>query len=91
LDDGRNRVVIGSRTGDVRHPDWWLNLVAEPLTTIRIGSNAHRVRAPEALGPERDRLWRRFVEIQPAYHACALRAERRIPVVVLEPIGPIGA
>lgn len=89
LDDGPSRVVIASRAGDTRHPDWWLNLVADPTATIRVGSRTHRVRAREALGAERERLWRRFEQIQPAYDAYARVAGRRIPVVVLEPIGPV--
>jgi deazaflavin-dependent oxidoreductase (nitroreductase family) len=87
LDDGASRVVIASRAGDTRHPDWWLNLVADPVATIRVGSRTNRVRAREALEAERDRLWRRFAEIHPAYDEYERTAERRIPVVVLEPIG----
>jgi deazaflavin-dependent oxidoreductase (nitroreductase family) len=84
LDDGASRVVIGSRAGDTRHPNWWLNLVADPVATIRIGSRIQRVRARETLGAERDRLWRRFAEIYPRYDEYERNTQRRIPVVVLE-------
>jgi F420H(2)-dependent quinone reductase len=77
--------VIGSRAGDARHPAWWLNLVARPSADVQVGSRRMRVRAREAEDAERSELWDRFVAIDGSYEEYARRAERRIPVVVLEP------
>jgi hypothetical protein len=43
------------------------------------------VRAREAQGEERERLWRDAVSLNPDYDEYARRTDRRIPVVVLEP------
>jgi len=45
-----------------------------------------RVRAREAEGPERERLWARVVRAYRGYAAYQARTSRRIPVVVLEPV-----
>lgn len=86
LRDGGSYVVIGSYAGEDRHPAWWLNLRATPDALVTLRGGRHRVRAREALGEERDRLWRRIVEAGPAYAEYDERTTRRIPVVVLEPV-----
>ncbi len=43
-----------------------------------------RVRAREAEGVERERLWARLVETDPAYAEYQERTKRRLPVVALE-------
>ncbi|RMF24973.1 MAG: nitroreductase family deazaflavin-dependent oxidoreductase [Deltaproteobacteria bacterium] len=84
-DDGRF-VVIASYLGEPRHPSWWLNLTADPHATVQIGGRTIAVRAREAEGEERDRLWRRAVELMADYAVYQERTSRRIPVVVLEPV-----
>ena len=86
LPDGEHTVVIASFLGEPRHPDWWLNLRAHPEATIQRGATTTRVRAREAEGEERERLWRAVVATTPDYAEYARRTSRRIPVVVLEPI-----
>ena len=87
LDHGTGWAVIGSRAGDDRHPDWWLNLQAEPMADVQIGSSHTRVRAREAMGEERSSLWSRFTAIDGAYDEYLTRTTRAIPVVLLEPTG----
>jgi hypothetical protein len=43
------------------------------------------VRAREAQGEERERLWKHVVATAPDYATYQQRTSRRIPVVVLEP------
>jgi hypothetical protein len=43
-----------------------------------------RVRARDAEGEERERLWSLMAEIWPHYDEYAAKTERRIPVIVLE-------
>ena len=83
-DDGRF-VVIASYLGEPRHPSWWLNLTADPRATVQIGDRAIEVRAREAEGDERERLWRQAVRLMKDYEVYQQRTSRRIPVVVLEP------
>lgn len=85
LPDGDRYVVIASYLGEPRHPAWWLNLQAHPDAEIQVGSRRIPVRAREADGEERGRLWSAVVETQGDYAEYQRRTERRIPVVVLEP------
>lgn len=83
--EGGAFVVIGSFLGEPRDPGWVHNLRAQPEATIQTGREIRRVRAHEAEGAERDRLWARLVEIQPEYRDYEGRTDRVIPVVVLDP------
>ena len=82
---GDASVVIASYVGEPRHPDWWLNLLADPRAEIHRGAKELRVRAREADGEERERLWQELVAAVPDYAEYQTRTSRRIPVVVLEP------
>jgi F420H(2)-dependent quinone reductase len=82
--DGENLVIVASKGGAAKHPAWWINLRANPETTVQVGGERRRVRAREAEGEERERLWTRVVEVWPDYENYQRRTERRIPVVVLE-------
>ncbi len=83
--EGGAFVVIGSFLGEPRDPGWVYNLRAQAEATIQTGREIRRVRAREAEGAERDRLWARLVEIQPEYRDYEGRTDRVIPVVVLDP------
>jgi F420H(2)-dependent quinone reductase len=79
-------VVAGSKGGQPTHPAWFHNLMANPVTTIQIGSEVREVRARLAAGEERDQLWRKMVAIYPGYDFYERHAKgRKIPVVILEP------
>jgi deazaflavin-dependent oxidoreductase (nitroreductase family) len=87
--EGTAFVVVGSNAGDDHDPLWWQNLKAHPEAEVRTGTKRFAVRAREAEGVERQILWRKIVERDPAYADYERRTTRRIPVVVLEP-GPTG-
>jgi len=78
--------VIASYGGYPRHPQWWLNLKANPMAVLQIKSAKISVRAREASGDERDQLWLEFVSMYPGYTEYEQRTNRRFPIVVLEPI-----
>jgi F420H(2)-dependent quinone reductase len=83
--DGSSFAVIASYLGEPRHPDWYLNLKANPEATVRCGSRSLPVRAREAAGEERERLWGEAVRMNADYDEYRRRTDRRIPVVILEP------
>ncbi len=60
--------------------------MANPDTTIQIGSQAHEVRARLATGEERERLWKELVAMYPGYNFFERNAKgRKIPIVILDP------
>lgn len=83
FEDGDRVVIVGSRGGAAKDPDWAGNLRAEPRATIRIGRDARDVRAQEVAGPERDRLWTLVTGAFPLYASYQRKTERVIPLFVL--------
>lgn len=60
--------------------------MANPDTTIQIGSESHEVRARMATGEERERLCKELVAMYPGYNFFERNAKgRKIPIVVLDP------
>jgi F420H(2)-dependent quinone reductase len=82
---GDGYVVIASKGGAAQHPLWYLNLRANPLAEVTVGRETRRVRARDAQGEERERLWRALADLYRGYDRYAEKTSRRIPVVVLEP------
>jgi F420H(2)-dependent quinone reductase len=79
-------VVLAMNGWDEGHPAWWLNLEAHPDAAVRLAHRQpRRVRAHAATGGERDRLWQRWVAVDPKLDAYAGRRSTETPVVVFEP------
>ena len=87
LRDGQSFVVIASYGGLDCSPSWWLNLQHEPRAVVRLGRITHDVVAREAMPAERERLWAQLTARAPGYLDYQRRTTRRIPVVLLEPLG----
>jgi deazaflavin-dependent oxidoreductase (nitroreductase family) len=83
--DGDNVILIASKGGYPKNPAWFHNLVANPETTIQIGSRRMPVRARVATAEERKRLWPLAVAVYGGYEDYQRRTSREIPLVVLEP------
>jgi deazaflavin-dependent oxidoreductase (nitroreductase family) len=82
--DGDHWVVVASKGGWKHDPIWFKNLEADPNATVEVPGETVPVRARVAEGSERERLWKLMNEDWPAYDSYQERADRRIPVVVLE-------
>jgi F420H(2)-dependent quinone reductase len=86
LEDGPNLVGLAMNGWDEGHPSWWRNLEAHPDAVVRLAGQPPRpVRARPSVGEERDRLWQRWVEVDPRLDAYAGRRSTETPVFVLEP------
>jgi deazaflavin-dependent oxidoreductase (nitroreductase family) len=86
VEDAGGFVVYASHAGEDRDPPWWLNLRASGEADVQIGSRHLRVRATEAEGAERERLWAAVVARDASYDTYRQRTKRRIAVIVLTPI-----
>jgi deazaflavin-dependent oxidoreductase (nitroreductase family) len=85
FDDRDRLVIVGSRGGSARDPAWAGNLRADPRATVTRGDEEWAVRAYEAGGEERDRLWLLVATAFPLYESYRRRTSRLIPIFVLEP------
>ena len=86
IEDGPNLVTLAMNGGDEGHPAWWLNLEAHPDAVVRLARQDRRaVHARVATGEERDRLWKRWTEIDVGNDTIARRRSIETPVIVLEP------
>jgi len=85
--DGERYVVFASKAGAPTNPDWYHNLKAHPDVTIEVGTDTIGVRAEEATGEERDRLFQAQTERSPQFAEYQSKTERVIPVIVLTPTG----
>jgi deazaflavin-dependent oxidoreductase (nitroreductase family) len=83
LPDGDRYVIIASKGGAPKHPDWYHNLVANPETTIEVGTETIPVRAEVITGEERDRLYARQAADRSAFAEYQAKTKRRIPVIAL--------
>jgi deazaflavin-dependent oxidoreductase (nitroreductase family) len=87
--DGGNVIVIASQTGKAKHPAWFHNIRANPEVELWSGGRGGVYRAREAAGEERSELWGLATQLYPGYDDYQRRADaanRRIPVVVCEPL-----
>ncbi|GAB3618047.1 nitroreductase/quinone reductase family protein [Okibacterium endophyticum] len=81
----RDRIVlVASKGGDDRHPQWYLNLLEHPDVEITTGSQTRRMRARTASAHEKAELWPRIVSAYRGYAAYQRRTDRDIPVVICE-------
>ena len=86
LEEGPDLVALAMNGWDEGSPAWWLNLQAHPHAVIRLADKQPRpVRARLAAGEDRDRLWQRWVAVDPRIAAFAGRRSTETPVIVLEP------
>jgi deazaflavin-dependent oxidoreductase (nitroreductase family) len=89
LPDGDRVVVIASNYGQRHHPAWYHNLRANPRAVLTVAGRTIDIRARMLAGEERERWFRRGVEINPGWVQYRQRAaNREIPVIMLEPVGP---
>ena len=83
--DGNAFVIVGSNGGRDVHPAWYFNLRSNPIATIEVGRKRLRVKARQAGGAERDRLWQLVIRTLPFYADYQAKTRREIPLMILEP------
>ncbi len=80
-----NRVIlVASKGGDDRHPDWYRNLQAHPDAELVIDGQRRKIHARTANAEERARLWPQITEVYRGYANYQTRTTREIPVVICE-------
>jgi deazaflavin-dependent oxidoreductase (nitroreductase family) len=79
-------VLVGSKGGDDRNPQWYENLSENPDVELTVSGTTTRFRARTASDAEKQELWPEIVAAYPGYAAYQRRTDRNIPVVICEPV-----
>jgi deazaflavin-dependent oxidoreductase (nitroreductase family) len=89
--DGERYIVIASKGGAPDNPAWYDNLKANPVARVEVGTatgtETFEVRARQAEGEERDRMYAERVAFAPGFGEYERMTPRKIPVVILERTG----
>jgi deazaflavin-dependent oxidoreductase (nitroreductase family) len=78
-------VLVASKGGDDRHPQWYLNLVAHPDIELTVKGRTMPMRARTASAEEKAELWPAIVAAYRGYESYQRKTARDIPVVICEP------
>ena len=83
--DGDQVLLVASQGGLPKHPQWYLNILADPAVTVQVGRRSRAMTAREATSAERDELWPRLVERYADFADYQANTSRVIPVIICEP------
>lgn len=81
--DGERLVVVASKGGAPTNPDWYYNIMANPLVTVELGTEQFQAQATVAEEPERTRLFDQMVAAMPGFAEYQRNVTRILPVIVL--------
>jgi deazaflavin-dependent oxidoreductase (nitroreductase family) len=81
--DGDRLVVVASKAGAPTNPDWYYNIVANPVVDVEVGAEQFQARATIATEPERTRLFSQIAAAMPGFAEYQRNTTRILPVIVL--------
>ena len=84
--DGDSYVLVASKGGAPRNPEWVYNLRTDPDVKLRDATEVQAMRVREVEDDdERARVWALAVEAFPPYEEYRNKTSRTIPVFIAEP------
>lgn len=78
-------IIVGSRGGSGRVPDWAYNLQADPRATIRLRAREAPALARELMGDDYEAAFELAAASYPGYRLYRRNARHHIPIFRLEP------
>ena len=84
IHDSTRVVVVASKGGDDRNPDWYVNLMANPDAELVIAGKRRKIHAHKANAEERAVLWPEIVGKYKGYAGYQKQTTRDIPVVICD-------
>jgi len=81
---GDDFAVFASKGGSPTNPDWYHNIVANPETSVEVGTETIPVVAHVAQGEERERIWSKQKANWSGFADYEQKTTRQIPVIVLQ-------
>jgi deazaflavin-dependent oxidoreductase (nitroreductase family) len=82
--DGDRLLVIASNMGAPKAPDWYLNLVADPMVQVEVGDQSYRAAATPLTGQEYEQTWASVKHSYPFFADHEKQTSRAIPVVAVQ-------
>jgi deazaflavin-dependent oxidoreductase (nitroreductase family) len=83
--DGDVVVLVASKGGSDRNPDWYKNLIVQPDVELTVSGKRRSMRARSATSQEEAELWPRIVAAYKPYGGYRRRSKRDIPLVICVP------
>lgn len=83
LADGDRWVIVASNGGQPKHPQWYLNVLANPTVGLEVRRQKFTATARKATPEEKARLWPRIIARAENYEGYQAKTVRDIPLVVL--------
>ena len=83
--EGDKVVLVASKGGDDRDPDWYGNLMADPDIELTMRGRRRAMSARPASADEKAELWPRVVAAYRGYGGYQRRTGRDIPLVICSP------
>ena len=83
FEDGDRLVVVASNGGAPSHPDWYYNVLANPLVSVEYGTEKFQAQATVISELERTRLYEQMEGKMTSFSEYKEKAGRVIPVVTL--------
>lgn len=81
---GDDIAIFGSKGGAPTHPDWYLNVVANPDVAVEVGTERFDGRARVLTGDEREKVWTKQKKLMSGFADYESRTTREIPVILIE-------
>ena len=85
LQEGRRIVLVASKGGDPKDPDWYRNAIANPDVTLTVNGVDRLMTARTATPAERAELWPQVVKAYRGYAGYQEKTDREIPLLICEP------
>lgn len=82
--DGDKYVIVASKAGAPENPDWYHNLLANPVATVEVGGETFLARATRVTDSKRDELYAAHARRFPGFIEYQQKTTRVIPVLELE-------
>lgn len=80
---GNQILAVASKGGAVKHPEWYHNVLAHPQVTVEVGDEKFQTTASILAGAEREKAFKKAVEVFPPYGQYQQKTTREIPVIAL--------
>ena len=81
--DGDKLIIIASKGGAPTNPDWYYNLLANPLVTLEVGTEQFQAHAEVVPEPDRTRLYKQMITVMGSFAEYERKTTRVIPVIAL--------